>query len=374
MVKLKNRVQNNLVNCTKCHQVKEYNNSNFMLYEKLYICRECINKLSNIRKYKSKHNIILDFNKMFDTYTPLEWYKYFIQGQIPKIPYEITRNEENRKEIIKHVICNVLNKKSRNQIITITDNDFKKYRIYYLKKNRNICDLLNEIFPKYNFKEWEFAIVPSGFWKNKNNADDYLRWFVNNKLTMNEINIKVDIPKVFSVDALRKIGEHKLNAIIHSFKHYDNYFEWISKVFPDWDLKESDFNSYFSFDGIEFRSREECILYEFIKRNLGLSIISTGNKRKGNKYFNEIQNESYYPDFLIKNKEKPIIIEYFGMLRLGEKSKSEIFIKYKEKTERKIEYFSNLEDAYFIDLYPDDLKEHFKGVKGKLNKYIKQGG
>ena len=40
---------------------------------------------------------------------------------------------------------------------------------------------------------------------------------------------------------------------------------------------------------------------------------------------------------------------------------------YTEKTKRKTEYYSSLDDIIFIGIYPDDIKDNFKGVKDKFD-------
>jgi hypothetical protein len=305
---------------------------------------------------------------MFDTFSPVKWYELYINGRTPKMPQDIYDSHIKKLSIIRHVITNILNKNSREEILSINYQDFIKHKIYNLF-NISICSVLNEIFPDYKLKEWEFDIVPSGFWHDKNNADEYLMWFVENKINIKEIDIKIDIPKIFTVHALREIGEHKLNSIIHNYKHYENYYEWLITIFPEWNLQEKDFKTYFSFDGIEFRSREECVVYEYIKKELKINIASTGNRRKGNKYFNRSFNESYYPDFLIKDvTEKPIVIEYFGLFHKNNDAK--IFKQYREKTKRKIEFFSNMHNIYFVAFYPEDFYRNFEGIKTKLIKYL----
>ena len=84
-------------------------------------------------------------------------------------------------------------------------------------------------------------------------------------------------------------------------------------------------------------------------------------------FYNKEFNESYIPDFIIKDKN--IIIEYFGLYV----DKNHEFIEnYKRKTHRKIKYFINIEGYEFIDLYPDDLKNDFEGVRKKLTPFIMQ--
>ena len=75
-----------------------------------------------------------------------------------------------------------------------------------------------------------------------------------------------------------------------------------------------------------------------------------------------------FPDFIIHNN-KNIIVEYFG-LYVEDFKNSKILKSYHDKTKRKINFFNNLQVYNFIDLYPEDLKNDFEGVRNKLAPFI----
>lgn len=332
-------------------------------------------KSLNKNRYKRLFGIELDFDLGVFTYDAIQWWKWTYDGtptgkRLSSIPIEIGNNENNLIRIIRYVLTTRLNCKSKEDFLKIGFKTLKKYKIFFTNiRHFTMCDLLNKTFPEYNFKEWDFIAVPHGFWEDINNADDYLRWFVKNKLDTSEMNIKTDIPKIFSPTGIRDI-DYRLNNIIKIYKHYDNFYQWLNKVFPEWNLNSNDFNLHLSFDGFKFLSREECIVYEYIKRDLELNIDPINAKRSENKYFNILYDETYYPDFLLKDKkfDKPVILEYFGMY--SETASWELYVNYRNKVKRKIEYFSNRKDIYFIGIFPKDLRGNFKGIKSKLNNLI----
>jgi hypothetical protein len=86
-------------------------------------------------------------------------------------------------------------------------------------------------------------------------------------------------------------------------------------------------------------------------------------------WYNKIYNESYIPDWIIKYKNKIIIIEYFGWYLSH--SKLEMFVNYTNKTHRKINYFTKYcEDNpqyFFISLFPEDLNNQLNNIKEKFN-------
>ena len=46
------------------------------------------------------------------------------------------------------------------------------------------------------------------------------------------------------------------------------------------------------------------------------------------------------------------------------------FKEYRERTERKINYYNSLNNIIFISLFPNDLQLNFEGVKNKLTPFI----
>jgi hypothetical protein len=116
-------------------------------------------------------------------------------------------------------------------------------------------------------------------------------------------------------------------------------------------------------------SLEELKVYEVMKFDLGINVTPTYGKNKLYTYHNELENENYVPDFIIKKlKNKIIVVEYFGLYK--EDNTHKIFVNYANKTKRKVAYFENNKDVYFIGLYPDDLKDNFAGVKNKITSFL----
>ena len=153
----------------------------------------------------------------------------------------------------------------------------------------------------------------------------------------------IDIPKYLNSTYIGNLFP-KLNKQIDK-KRFSNYYEWVSLSFPEyasnWSIK--DFNDTVAYDNTVCGSKQEVLIYELIKRDMGFSYIeSIGNKRKG-KYIYELGNDYEYerfcPDFVIEyldidNKKvklnKPIIIEYYGMFSLD--NLYYVFVNYKNKT------------------------------------------
>jgi len=117
------------------------------------------------------------------------------------------------------------------------------------------------------------------------------------------------------------------------------------------------------YDGIKFSSIEERNVYIFIK-NFNINIDKCFRKN-GYYFYNNKYDEHYIPDYVVN---KNIIIEYYGWFLPSFKNKR--ILQYIEKTHRKNEYYKSNPDIYFIDLYPNDLKNNFKGVRNKLTSFF----
>jgi len=346
-------------------------------FKRTKVCKDCTKKMNTIKEHNDKYGIILDFNKIYATFTPIEWWKFTYYGtpngnKMKQVPYEILFDKTMIDSILKYVIINEMCFDDRNKILNIVLKDFKKYRLNGMlyKFNKSIYELITYLFPNYNIKQWELSATTDNCWDIKGNADDYLKWFIKEKLGVDNImEFKSEIPKIFTVSELRKINEHVLNSIIHIKKYYTSYYEWFSILFPELNLCPDDFKEHISRDNKRLNSLEELKVYEVMKYDLGINVTSTYGKNKLYTYHNELENENYVPDFIIKKlKDKVLIVEYFGLYK--ENNTHKIFVNYANKTKRKVAYFENNKDVYFIGLYPDDLKDDFAGVKNKITSFL----
>ena len=125
-------------------------------------------------------------------------------------------------------------------------------------------------------------------------------------------------------------------------------------------------------DGNKLDSRQETGVYNYLKENLNLNLLSTKRGKKF-KLYNEKYNENSIPDFYVYEVngiplDKPLIVEYFGMFKRNEEN--DVYIEYSKKTLRKIEYFNSLESSYFLAIFPEDIKKGYEGIKYKFDNFI----
>lgn len=316
------------------------------------------------KKYKDKYGITLDKNIGIRSLSIIEWYEYFIKGtpngnKLYQIP-QCFINKEELPKLFKYVIEEKIGFKTREEMLNLTQPIIEEYKISFSKTpfiKNSPYNIIKLTYPELNIQGWEMVHAPTSYWDDYNNVLSLFKFYVNkiNEEFGNNVNYNT------------YINDRAIQSLCYKLFRAKKY-KWNNKTWQDiindcgLDIQLSNIN--ISCDGTILNSKEEVVLYDYIKTNLNIDIKSIGLKRKKGYYFyNEEHDENYIPDFYIKN-EKPIIIEYFGMY--NENNKNKMFVDYNEKTKRKIEFFNSLEGYNFIAIFPQDLKNNFEGLKNKL--------
>ena len=267
-----------------------------------------------------------------------------------------------------------------------TYNYFKSENVSKLISNYakfgSLYDLLVEAYPeiKYNniLFEWE--------WNQCNRSDEKFLIKILREFTIFRLNDLIEKP---ILDIPKYINHTFFNIYYPKFIHqiskkrFANFYKWCCKAFPEYKNYwiPEDFGITVARDGAILNSLTEKTVYEYIKYDINLEYLKAiGNIRSGEHIFilpEEHEDNKYCPDFVIEylninnikvNINKNIYIEYYGMYT--EYHTNKIFINYKYKTLRKNEYYKNNSDIYFIDLYPEDLKNQCEGIRNKLENMI----
>jgi len=354
--------------CTCCGVEYEYTDQNFLTKLNHKKCRNCRNLEQNITEYYNKYGIILDSKKYFFTYSIIQWYDFLFKTpngkKIKFIPRELLNNE-NLAILFKHVL-NLNNINTRSQILKLNKKFLYENKICYKinKQEISIYDYINITFPEMNIKLWEMVRTPNNYFDKEDNIIDALKWVVINR-NISEDNV---LGGALTSTLFRKLG---LRMLVEKFNTMDDiiifyYHKILNKNIKIEDIYKS--RKLLSKDGTTIcNSTEEVLVFDFIKytMNLNIKCIST---QKTKSFYNEKYNEYYYPDFSLEYLNRIIIIEYFGMYEKNPKTK--LYIEYKNKTFRKIEYYKSRKDIYFIDLYPQDIRWDYKGVKNKLASFF----
>src|SRR5690606_24867279 len=116
--------------------------------------------------------------------------------------------------------------------------------------------------------------------------------------------------------------------------------------FPEYQFKPQEFNLLVGKDGQLCDSREELVIHDFLLRTFSNIMI----RREHIRFHNNAHSETYIPDWIIEQNDKKFIVEYFGLYH------SNRYKGYKNKADRKIEYYSMLKDYNFIAIFPEDFK------------------
>ena len=342
-----------------------------------------VGKTKEYRKNHSKsyryfdiYGIKLDKDKMIDTYDIIQWWKWLHYGtpsgnELKMLPLDFYKKPDELLKLMRYVIENEIGFKTRDDLLDLSIKLLIKYKIHFKHQfPKSLLDIINMLYPSYKIKGFELSNAPLNYWENKSNCDEYMKHVLLNEFNvLNLDNIKRDLPMLLTYQSIREMGYGGLAYCITECHHYDSFYSWVNNLFPEWDLDISDFREQISYDNNILDSNEEVVLYNYLKRDLGIPIESIPLKTKKYRFYNETYNENYIPDFIIHTNDKNIIIEYFGLYVEGSKN-SKILKTYHSKTKRKVSFFNNLKMYDFIDLYPEDLKNDFEGVRNKLTPFI----
>jgi hypothetical protein len=315
-----------------------------------------------------------------------------IQWDFEEMPSRFWYNKENRISRIKYY-CEI--ECSENILNVINDTSLLKYWIYkyfkqehitkiisYSPKGFYLYELLIEAYPNiknnYVLFEWEWHQYSKN---DKNSLIKMVRELV--LYRMNDVikDIKNDLPNYFNSVYLSKIYP-KFKKQIHK-KRFDSYYEWACLSFPEYSnyWTTQMFSNNVAYDGSKCGSKQEMLVYEFLKKDLNFKYLKNIGNQKTGKYTFKLDKtydyERFCPDFVLEYIEKdnikiklnkPLFIEFYGMYM--ENNKNYIFQNYVEKTRVKNSFYQNNSDIYFIDLYPQDLNNGLEGVREKINNII----
>lgn len=237
---------------------------------------------------------------------------------------------------------------------------FKKYKLegmFYTVFNSSHYKFWNYLFPNRWF-EWEFWMTPKHYWELRENRLKALKELIEYKLCLT----KSEIPEKLTYSFLAK-NYRKFSAICDVY-YNSNLYQWINECYPN-TFTEKDFFNTIGNDGTVLDSKDEVKIHNLLLEN-GLKIKYFENKISNMKnFYNRKFQEYYVPDWIINDE---IIVEYYGWFNSYSYGRNEIITNYMDKTLRKNEFYKKLNGFQFIDLYPEDIENNFKGLIDKFNK------
>ena len=342
---------------------------------------------SDVQQYKI-HFRKLNSNAKFSNYEIVDI--SFPELKIKEWELPTTKNGFYNDGINRLKVIHWLFEKNNISLTNILNNDVNKQ--WFMDKGfvgllfgTSIYELLInycEVYHNIKVASGDFRLKPNGYYKVKVNADKELRKIV--ELYIEEDIITIEnahyiLPNLFAYKYLQVSRMSEI--LIANYKHYKTYsfYNWIAELYPEFNLKESDFKINIGADTkTRLGSIEEKLIFDYIYTELDLEIKAIGSKKRENFKYRFTQDNGsidvyYQPDFVVERLKgkllnKPLIIEYYGMFR--EIPNNKVYGDYKEKIYRKNEYYKSNKHIYFIDIYPNDLKNKFEGVRRKLASFF----
>ena len=359
-------------------------NGNTSLFDKeinnLYVTRFC-SITDMFLWYFNYNNVLHPIHKrvisVFDFQQKPDGFWDVKENRITRI--KMYCEQECKESILSVINDNILLKNWTKRYFTMLK--ISKIVINYNKYNNTLYDTLIETYPEIKVNNilfsWEWVQIKNGTY-SREYLIDCLRELVIYRMNDLIIDIEEDLPRYMNNTYINTIYP-RFNQ--HKNKNFKSYYEWSCLAFPEYDneWKPDDFGSTYAFDGAKCDSIQEKMAYEYIKRDFGLEYIMSMGRRHSGSHIIEVDKEIYgfkkcCPDFIIekifiknriKQLDKPIYIEYYGLY--VENNKDKIFVNYVKKTHQKNEIYNSLDNIIFIALYPSDLKNNCEGVKNKMN-------
>lgn len=199
-------------------------------------------------------------------------------------------------------------------------------------------EIVQMLYPG-KFSITDFQRVPNKYWYNKEHRVQAMRDYCEKRSIQRE-----------SLPLLNRayFRKHFPRFISVADRHYDSkFYQWIIESFPEYTFTPQEFSLLVGEDGQVCDSKEEVVLHNFFIQSLPQAKV----KRESVRFFNEQTNETYIPDWIIEQSGQKYIIEYFGLYG------SELYPGYSEKADRKMAFYSLLEEYKFVSIFPEDFKE-----------------
>lgn len=371
---LRNYKDGDMITCELCRLVYSPFGEDASLYQRKnseeflvsYNCSDCDKKIDMIQYYRLNHGIMLDKILMYETFDVLQWYKWTVIEKTPNNTYirfpPILQTAENIKIVARYAIKNLINLKTREEILTLSKKQMDEYKLsfYSYEGVRGIpTNLIRLAFPELEFLDFEKEQTRNGYWSEYDNfLEAVYHHYSTNRDAVDTHGLSHIFTRLFLDESDTKIDNVR--------KVYYTHKTW-KDIAKDAGIQEEFKDNKISEDGEKFDSVQEKTIYEFLKGYKKFTVRNNRLGKEGSLVFTDknFNNRSYIPDFIITlNSGEQVIVEHFGMYKKSPKSK--IFKEYNKKTHEKIRYYKELDDYQFIYFFEDDLKNDFEGIKRKL--------
>lgn len=207
----------------------------------------------------------------------------------------------------------------------------------------------------YKFAGYKFKLRSINYYKNKENRNFDLKWFIEKDLNISITKIPLYVTK-YSLNQKARPLYHALS------KGYcgESLFNWVNDCYPEeFNINDFEVNPYRA----EFDSLEESQVDEYLRKNINRGVLYNGRSNK-----DVIEIEGMIPDWIIHTYKGCYLVEYFGLYSEDNYQSSDRLIKYHEKMKIKKERYIELEKVgyKYLFIYPEDIRKSFDGLLKKI--------
>jgi len=224
-----------------------------------------------------------------------------------------------------------------------------KIRGYYSRNGKCTLGLVMDLFEN-KYPAYKFNLHPGKYWDDKDHRVISLKHLI-------EEDMKIPLEKIplyLTLENLRKNSSTLRNVARKYYKN--NLWKWVNEVYPDKFIEE-DFN--IAVIRNVFDSAEEHVIHDILKSKFNNVIYNQRNSD------NTITINHMQPDWFIFTNNGVWVVEYFG-IDIEHGNYNERIDYYQKKTKSKLDRYKDMNWLGKIYLYPDDLKNNFKGLEEKL--------
>lgn len=131
-------------------------------------------------RYMKDYGIELDKDLLYNTFSPEEWYDFFIEEKIPRIPNLISKHNDSWVRILRYVALEKYGMKDREDILKIDRKFLSANRLTTIrtKLSQKMHEIITICFPEYSIEPWERAWSGTDYFKDIKNQEKAIDWFI----------------------------------------------------------------------------------------------------------------------------------------------------------------------------------------------------
>jgi hypothetical protein len=301
-------------------------------------------KIKSIYDYYNFYDVVDMFYGEYARYKP---YKYEFE-----VDYTIKSKEYFKKCVDKYILEHKIDKNEIKTVKNIFNNNTRLDNLLQKCGYSGYMDFLVDFYDG-EYAGYNIPCSTGNYYHNTENVLYDFKYLVEKDLKLEIYKIPTYITRNYLntnikplYRAINKCPSNNMNSI----------FQVFNTLYPD-TFEELDFDRHFTKE--YFDSADEKGIHEILEEKFGKNLIY--NMRSGS---SGIKINGKMPDWIVI-KEKPIIVEYFG-LYVNRNNTNKRINEYKDRADNKVEMYSKLEHYDTLYFYPEDIENDYSGIRGKL--------